>query len=129
MNISERRKILESLAAGQITVDAAEQLLAETAAPEDFMQRPSTERHSFRFLRIAVKEPGRDQVNVRIPLAWVGHSLSALGILPADLREKLSELTTVGIADDEQQPIVQMLREFYVNVNPGDKRDVHISLE
>jgi len=35
----------------------------------------------------------------------------------------------VGIADDEQQPIVQMLREFYVNVNPGDKRDVHISLE
>ena len=93
----ETRKVLDMVAEGKITTEDAEKLLAKLEASSGAEQAtpetaPPAEKSGFRrvrFLRIEVDEPGRKQVNIRMPLAFAFAGRSLLGVLPVNVTEKL----------------------------------------
>jgi hypothetical protein len=116
----ETKKVLEMLAAGQITADDAEKLLEKLgtsgsapATPPASEEAPAPEgksksrrvwgwtipaRHeapapglNLRFLRIIVDSPDRDQVNIRVPLSFLRAKMMLLGVIPPHVSEKLAE--------------------------------------
>ncbi|HEV2117975.1 MAG TPA: hypothetical protein VGR48_18205 [Terriglobales bacterium] len=136
----ETRKVLDMVAEGKITAADAEKLLeklenssgAEEKHPE---AGPATEKSGFRrvrFLRIQVDEPGRKQVNIRLPLAFAFSGKSLLGVLPATVTEKLKERgidldqLRSGLSKGEDAEILQQLN---VDVDKGDGKKVRIFCE
>ena len=101
---AETKKILEMLAAGKITQEDAERLLdklsggapAETpgsqanggstpsAGNSAGAQRP-------RYIRIEVERPGRDDVNIRVPISNMRGGAHWMAFLPVSVAEKLSD--------------------------------------
>lgn len=129
MTPAERKKVLEHLAAGKISVEAASELLNGSARPDQPNEAAASEKRKARFLRIAVDSPGTEQVNVRIPIAFLKHGMSFLGILPVDLCKKLADLESEDADNPEQRKLLKALEEFYVKISPGDKKNVCISIE
>ncbi len=138
----ENRKVLDMLAEGKITAEDAEKLLAklEGVPPSDRKQSdsaPAPEKSGFRrvrFLRIQIDEPGRKQVNIRMPLAFAFAGRSLLGVLPATITEKLKER---GIDLDRVQlhtgkgteETNKLFEELDVDVDKGDGKKVRIFCE
>jgi hypothetical protein len=144
---AETKKILELLAAGKISTEDAERLLnkVSTAAPPE-TAGPSASSESAtigasgdatkakkpRYLRIQVERPGRENVNMRVPLAFVrGGQL--LSILPAGIAEKLQE-HGIGIGafsrskmDDPEA--MKALEELSIDIDKGDGKKVRIFAE
>ena len=116
----EIKKVLEMLAAGQITADDAEKLLEKLGANGPAHGAPAgsgeasgaEEKSGFRrtwawtipsreeppapgqkprFLRVVVDSPDRDQVNVRVPLAILRTGIKLLAVLPPKVSERLAE--------------------------------------
>src|SRR5271169_1237825 len=95
----ERKKVLEMLAAGKITADEAEKLLdklsnnASNAAPaaEPPPSSAATAPANPKYLRIVVDQPGREQVNVRVPLSFVRSGRGLPAIMPKHVNERLAE--------------------------------------
>lgn len=116
----ETKKVLEMLAAGQITVDDAEKLLEKLAASASRPAAPgaseaasgaegksaqqrvwgwtipgrndtSASGQKPRYLRIVVDKPDSDQVNIRMPLPFLRAGMMLLGVIPPQVSEKLAE--------------------------------------
>jgi len=136
----ETRKVLDMVAEGKITAADAEKLMEKLgnspAADEKQSETaPASAKTGFRrvrFLRIQVDEPGRKQVNVRLPLAFAFSGKSLLGILPVGVTEKLKER---GI-DLEQlrsgwcgEENAEILRQLNIDVDKGDGKTVRIFCE
>lgn len=76
---AETKKLLEMLASGQITAEDAEKLLEKLGANGSGSTPPTTTAQpeggaspqKLRFLRVVVESPGRDQVNIRVPLPFL----------------------------------------------------------
>jgi SHOCT-like domain len=137
----ETRKVLDMVAEGKITSADAEKLLEklETSSGADNRQpetAPASEKtgfHRVRFLRIEVDEPGRKQVNIRLPLAFAFAGRSLLGVLPVSVTEKLKErgidldqIRATGLGKDEKLEILQQLN---IDVDKGDGKKVRIFCE
>ena len=134
----ETRKVLDMVAEGKITAADAEKLLeklenssgAEEKQPETGPATSGFRR--VRFLRIQVDEPGRKQVNIRLPLAFAFSGKSLLGVLPATVTEKLKERgidldqLRSGLSKGEDAEILQQLN---VDVDKGDGKKVRIFCE
>jgi len=89
---AESRKVLEMLAAGKITAEEADKLLEKLNAQPSAEPKPEEPSASKpRFLRIQIDKPGQDQVNVRMPLSFARTGTHVLAVLPARIREKLSD--------------------------------------
>jgi len=140
MNEQERRRILDLLAQGRISVDEAEQLLtaiAAAAAPPVLEGASSTS--STRFVRVNVHKAANQwrpekQVSIRIPvsLARSGMKLGAIiqGFGPDGLAEKLRE-RGIDLSKLDQAPFEQVLQdmgELSIDVDQG-KTQVRISCE
>jgi hypothetical protein len=132
----ERKKVLEMLAAGKITAEEAEKLLdklnsnAPNAMPgTETPAAPGTAKP--KYLRIVVDQPGRDPVNVRVPLSFLGSAKSLLAIMPKRVNERLAEhgINAGSFATMNLDDLGPALRELNVEVNKGSGEKVHIFCE
>ena len=134
----ERKKVLEMLAAGKISAEEAEKLLDKLAsgpgnqasASDPAAASPAQAAGKPKYLRIVVDKPGRDQVNVRIPLSLVGSGQRLLAVMPARVTERLAEygidpamLSSADCKDFES------LRDVNIDVDKGNGKKVRIFCE
>ncbi len=123
----EKRKILEMLAEGKISVDEAEKLLAavSSSASEQKESPPSSTEPSKpkpKYLRIFV-EPGSKQekgekVNIRVPLKLIRAGLKWASFIPKDVHKKVDEaLKDKGIDMDFSQMTPENMEELIENLD------------
>lgn len=136
----ETRKVLDMVAEGKITAADAEKLLeklgnssgGDDKQPESGSTSEKSGFRRVRFLRIEVDEPGRKQVNIRLPLAFAISGKSLLGVLPVNISEKLKERgidldqLRSGLNKDEN---AEILRQLNIDVDKGDGKKVRIFCE
>jgi hypothetical protein len=133
----ERRKILDMLAQGKITVEEAEKLLAavgETgAAAPAAAGTDAAGRRSWKYLRIQV-EPGPgsedgDRVNIRIPFKLIRAGLKFAAFIPREaharvnqaFKEKGMDVDLARITPQDLEEIVSNLDDMTVEVDGKDR--------
>jgi len=141
---TERRKVLEMLAAGKITPEEAERLLERLGSPPGPENAPESEAtgaadtrdgagrpRAPRFLRVVVDSPERDNVNIRLPLGLIRTGLKLTTILPGRVSRRLSErgidLSQLGKLDDEA--LIAELSALQVDVMGEDGEKVRVFCE
>ena len=82
----EKRKILDMLAQGKITVDEAEKLLAAVGEPAPKSRARRRAENAWKYLRVQV-EPGPgsengDRVNIRVPFKLIRAGLKFAAFIP-----------------------------------------------
>lgn len=102
----ETKKVLEMLAAGKISPEDAERLLDKlsgaAAQSESANSQPAAATSARaaastsgatrpRFLRIQVERPGREDVNVRVPLSIARGGRHWMAFLPTGVADRLNE--------------------------------------
>lgn len=135
----ERKKVLEMLAAGKITAEEAERLLdklsgapsSQSAEPQGSSASASPGPVRPKFLRIVVDAPGREQVNMRVPLSFVGTGTRLLAVMPRRVSERLAEF---GIDADilsaaNSEEFHQAVRDINIDVERGNGKKVRIYCE
>jgi hypothetical protein len=100
---AETRKVLEMLAAGKISAEDAERLLdklagtgaassaAPSSAPPNAGATNTAESPRPRFIRIQIERPGRDGIDMRVPLSSMRGGSQWMAFLPIRLADKLNE--------------------------------------
>jgi hypothetical protein len=138
---AETKKILEMLASGQITMEDAEKLLEKLAGSNTKGNAASTAPaansdnsggpHRFRFLRVVVDQPDRDQVNIRVPLAILRTGMKLLGVIPPQVSEKLAEkgIDLSALRDLKGGELVDELKDLHVDVDSKNGEKVRIFCE
>jgi hypothetical protein len=127
----ERKKILEMLQQGKITVEEAEKLLAALASPEE--PNSDTEKPACKYLKVIV-EPGpqsedRDRVNIRVPLKLLRAGLKFAAFVPKHahasinqaLHEKGIEMDFTQFTQQDIEEIVSQLSDLTVEVEGKEK--------
>jgi hypothetical protein len=134
----ETRKVLDLLAEGKIGAADAEKLLEKLqgATTEDEEPLPAAPNAGKKhYLRIVVDEPGRKQVNIRMPLGFFrSGGLSILGMLPAHVAEKLKERgLDIGAfrlhKGKDEGELMEALNNLDLDVDKGDGKKVRIFCE
>jgi hypothetical protein len=131
----ETRKVLDMLAEGKITAADADKLLeklqASSGAADPTHAEAEPSAQTLRTLRIVVDEPGRKQVNIRMPLSMVRSGAALVGVLPRPVTEKLKErgidLGALGVASGDE--LLNVLRDLHLDVDKGDGKKVRIFCE
>lgn len=132
----ENRKVLEMLAAGKITSEDAERLLdklgavkepPDSGAPEDLSNAGAT---TPKYLRIEVKGSGKD-VNMRVPLSFVRSGAGLIGVLPAQVVQKLNEkgLNLDALSKLQGEKLSDVLNELCIDIDQGKEKQVRIFCE
>jgi hypothetical protein len=150
----ETKKVLDMLASGQITAEDAEKLLEKLGAsgPAANPSAASEEVHGVegkpgfrrvwgwtipsrgeapapgqkpRFLRVVVDNPGREQVNIRVPLAILKTGIKLLAVLPPKVNAQLADngIDLSALRELPHDELVEHLRDLHVDVDNagGDK--------
>ena len=137
----ERKKVLEMLAAGKITAEEAERLLdklsagaaASAGAGAELSSASSTQvpPTNPKYLRIVVDHPGREQVNMRVPLSLIGTGKSLLAIMPKRIHERLAEygIDAGTFSAMDCSNLGQAVREINVDVAKNGGKKVRIFCE
>jgi len=130
----ERKKILEMLAKGKISVEEAEKLLSAISESEgESVSGKKTETSKLKYLRVVV-EPGPgsnkdERVNIRVPIKLIRAGIKLASLLPNDvqgkvdgaLKEKGISLDFSQINEENLEEIVESLRDLTVDVE-GEER-------
>jgi len=130
-----RKRILEMLAAGKISVDEAALLLSalgeESATASD--AKVTVGRLVPRFLRVVVNQPpshGHDQpdkVNIRVPVALIRAGMKFTSLIPEDasrevdkaLAEKGIKLNLKNIKEEDLEELLTALTDLEVDIDDG----------
>jgi polyhydroxyalkanoate synthesis regulator phasin len=131
----ERKKVLEMLAKGTISVADAERLLeklGEPASPEAKAEgRSRSDTSKPRFMRIVIDKPGQDQVNIRMPLSFMRTGTGLLAVLPTKINEKLAELgvdfSARGTMNEKEW--AEAVENMNVDIEKGNGKKVRIFCE
>ena len=131
----EKRRILDLLAQGKITVEQAEKLLAAVegpGAPAGAEADPSA-RRTWKYLRVQV-EPGpgsenQDRVNIRVPFKLIRAGLkfaafipqSAQGPINEALKDKGMDVDLTKISAQDLEDLIVNLDDLTVDVDGRDK--------
>lgn len=143
-----RRQILEMLAAGKITADEAERLLAalepdSTASASDFTGntagspggKGSGVKTHAKYLRVLVEADetmtgmkGPTTVNVRVPMQLLRAGVRLASLIPAQAQEQLDEalnrhgvpLTVSQIKPENLEELIDHLEDLTVDVDGKD---------
>jgi hypothetical protein len=129
----ERAKILQMVADGTITPEEGEKLLNRLDSPaatvEPASDRGERKAGSLKYLRVVVD--GKDNVNIRIPIALVRTGIKLTTLMPSKASKRLSErgidLSQFSSLDGEE--LVEALRELNVEVNTDDGDVVRVFCE
>lgn len=134
----ERKKVLEMLAAGKITAEEAEKLLDKLASggPSQANAREASASSGTpapgkpKYLRVVVDQPGRDPVNVRVPLSLVGTGKRLLAVMPQRVNERLAECgIDAAFFSAAKIDLDQALQELNIDVDEGKGKKVRIFCE
>jgi hypothetical protein len=118
----EKRRILDLLAQGKITVDQAEKLLAAVDGPSAEAGYDTTVHRSWKYLRVQV-EPGpgsesRDRVNIRVPFKLIRAGLKFAAFIPQAAQGPINEaLKGKGVDVDLTKISAQDLEDLIVNLD------------
>lgn len=115
----DRRKVLDMLAAGKVTADEAERLLAALgnqtgATPAD----GSAPRAKAKYIRVTVDQdsPGGKvptKVNIRVPIQLLRSGVRLVGLIPAQARQQVEDaMREHGMAFDLSQIKPENLEEI-----------------
>ncbi len=130
----ERKKILEMLAEGKISVEEAERLLSAISESEgESVPEERTGFSKLKYLRVVV-EPGPgsnkdERVNIRVPIKLIRAGIKLASLLPNDvqgkvddaLKEKGISLDFSQINEENLEEIVESLRDLTVDVEGEDR--------
>ncbi len=138
----DRKRILGMLAEGKITADEAEMLLdsigtetdvpAPTPTPSAGWPTGPSASGTPKFMY--VKVTGKDQVDVKIPLALLRTGLKLTSLIPPQAMEQINtSMSEAGMSFDlnnikpeDIEDIIQSLREMEVNVKSADGDDIKV---
>jgi hypothetical protein len=135
---AETRKVLEMLQEGQISAADAERLLEKLdrganagSEPQPGREPSSSPAQKLRYLRVLVESPKSEQVNVRIPLAFLRSGWKLLAVLPPRVNEKLAEkgIDLSALAALKGEELEQALRDLLVNVDGPEGNKVQVFCE
>jgi len=138
MDTSSRKKVLEMLSEGKITVDEATALLERLGsrgdpeeAPvrgEDVAQGPSRD---LKYLRVVVDSADGDKVNVRVPLSLIRTGIKLKSLIPGNVAEKMGDhgLDLSQLSDLDGDALIEALRELRVDVDSSDGDTVRVFTE
>ncbi len=130
-----RRTILEMLAAGQITADEAERLLA---AVEKQPSPENTEvKSKAKYLHVVVHDSDDSDVNIRVPMQLIRAGVKLASLVPSSARRHVDHaLQARGVAVDLSQikpekleEIIDHLDDLAVDVHDADGAKVRIFCE
>jgi len=139
----DRRRVLELLSQGRISVEEADQLLGAlktTAAESADAAEPPPSPRPPKFIRIAVHDLSsdgrREDVNIRVPLAIVRGGLKLGALIPGfspervtrHLRDKGIDLDLANLDPARLDAIFAAVGNFTIDVKEG-KSEVRISCE
>ncbi|KPK62104.1 MAG: hypothetical protein AMK73_06770 [Planctomycetes bacterium SM23_32] len=141
-----RKKVLEMLSEGKITVEEADRLLdrlegAAAAASEPAgtvggvdMSVKAAERpvpQEPRFLRVLVDSASGDKVNVRVPMALIRTGIKLKALLPEHAREAMEDhgLDLSALSELDPDEIITALAELTVDVDSQSGDAVRIFCE
>jgi polyhydroxyalkanoate synthesis regulator phasin len=118
----ERRKILEMVASGKITVEEAERLMSALEKDGDIGEPTSSEKSRPKYLRILVEpkadSENGDRVNVRVPINLIRAGLKWASFIPNHSQKKVGDaLKEKGINVDLGTLTPDDLDELIVNLN------------
>jgi hypothetical protein len=131
----ERKKILEMLQQGKITVEEAERLLAALSSPEE--SGTVAEKPACKYLRVQVEPaPGsedQDRVNIRVPMKLIRAGLKWAAFIPKNaqssinkaLQEKGIEMDFSAITPQDIEELVSQLNDLTVEVEGKEKVRVY----
>ncbi len=142
-----RRRILDMLAEGKITVDEAERLLALTGEPAGSEAGASdtvrANKPKPKYMRIVVEpdpeggpDAGPEHVNIRVPLGIIRAGMKLRSLIPSDAANRIDEklkskglnLNLRNLKDEDLEQLVEALSELEVDVK-GGKEKVRIYVE
>ena len=136
----DRRKILDMLAAEQISVDDAERLLDKVEPPPEpvpaVAQGDPPTRSGPRYLRIHIVDDD-DKVELQIPLALIRTGIRLGAVVPDSAKGKLKKLKKLkkeGFDIDHflnmaSEELVDSLAELEVNIEGEDGERVRLFCE
>ena len=140
-----RRDILDMLAAGKITADEADRLMAaventpSTASPADIAA--AAPRPKPKYLRVLVHDHGKHgnpvNVNVRVPMQLLRAGVKLAGLIPAPamdraniaMGEKGVHIDLSQIKPENLDELVDQLSDLTVDVNETDGAQVRVFCE
>ncbi len=127
----DRRKILDMLAADQISVDDAQRLLDKVEAPPAQAGRSDDlSRSAPRYLRIQIAD-GEDKVELQIPIALIRTGIRLGALVPDSAKGKLKK---EGFDIDQffnmaSEELVESLADLEINIEGEDGERVRLFCE
>ena len=131
---TERKKVLEMLAGGQISTEDAERLLSKLAGSADGATGGSPDDarpRGLKYMRVVVGSKDGERVNIRVPLGLLRTGIKLSTMMPAVAGEKLkasgidlSHLST--LSGDE---LIDELRDLNVDVDSGEGDKIRVFCE
>jgi len=118
----ERRKILDMLAEGKISVDEAERLLSALISDEPGQDKKREDKSRLKYLRVLV-EPGPnsaegEKINIRVPIKLIRAGLKWAAFIPQNVQGKVDEaLHEKGIDMDFSNLKPEDLEDLVTNLN------------
>jgi hypothetical protein len=142
---AETKQVLEMLKEGKITTEDAEKLLdklsGSPSAPSGSTSNASAPGGQSaadspvgppkrRFLRIQVERPGRDHVNMRVPLS-LARAGSWMTLIPPRVSERLAEqgIDLSGFAGLKDEQLAEALENVNIDIDKGNGKKVRIFCE
>lgn len=118
----ERSRILSLLASGKISVQEAEELI--DALGEKNSRLIPEQKKDVRFFIVQVRNPNKDNVDVRVPLNLVRAGMKLTSLIPPHAMDKINEsMKQQGISFDlsnfkqsDIEELIQSLAEMQVDV-------------
>jgi hypothetical protein len=146
-----KKKILEMVASGKVSVEEASALLdkldeviagpKQLEAPEDAGQEagalppPVAPEHPTprraRYLRVQVESSDGDEVNVRVPFSLIKTGIKLGSLLPREATKAIDQsgVDLSKLAELQGDELVEALRELQVHVESADGDEVHVYCE
>lgn len=142
MNEDSRRRVLDLLSEGKISVDEAERLLSLAGNTSSGQSEGTTGRKNEstpppKYLRVVV-EPGSqagadeigERVNVRVPMALIRAGMRLPALIPGGVADKVNEalrengidLDVRGLKGNELDELISSLIELEVDVENGEHK-------
>ena len=127
----ERKKILEMLSKGKISVEEAERLIAALSENQEGNQKQTSDSGKLNYLRVLVEElgPNGDKVNVRVPLNLIRAGLKWASLIPKDAQSKVEnafhekgmKMDFENMTKEDIEDLISNLGELTVDVEGKEK--------
>jgi len=137
---AERKKILEMVSQGKISAEDAERLLDKLVSNAAQLPGPAANSHESRilpegggrkFLRILLSTAtGREELNMRVPLALMRGGIKLLTILPPRVTQKLAAkgIDLSGFLDTSGE-LASSLEDLDLNMDSGEGQKLRVFCE